>query len=619
MSAIDANDVRVNYSRTDASNRFFLDNFGGAAPLTSLPLPAPFTGDNAELFLGVFSLSKGFLISGMNSVNRQRQFNLVDNFTLQARQHSLKLGVDFRRLSPTYSPESYLQQAFFLSVPAFQTGTVFFANAFAFQPAELMFRNVGVFAQDTWRTTSRLTVTYGVRWDVDISPSSSNGINIPAVTGFDLTNLSQLALAPAGTGVFQTKLGNVAPRVGVAYQLNQSPNWGAVLRGGFGVFYDLATSEIGNSIGASYPFGARRMTGPVPPAGTFPLSATAAAPPAITAASLASGTLFAFDPNLKLPYTLQWNTSLEQGLGRQQALSLSYVGAAGRRLLQTLIITAPNATFGQADLVTNSATSDYDALQVQFRRQLIHGLQAVASYTWSHSLDDSSAGSGSIVSNALVPAAGADVDRGPSSFDVRHAASIATTYEIPLPASNQFLKSVFGGWSLQNVVQARSATPVNVFNSRFSTLLNATAQVRPDVVPGAPFYLDGSQFPGGRALNPAAFIDPPTQGGKAVRQGNLARNALRGFGATQWDLAIHRDFSLRESFKLQFRAELFNVLNHPNFGAPVSDLNNKTQFGQSTSILATSLSTGNLGGGALNPLYQLGGPRSVQFALKLSF
>ena len=124
----------------------------------------------------------------------------------------------------------------------------------------------------------------------------------------------------------------------------------------------------------------------------------------------------------------------------------------------------------------------------------------------------------------------------------------------------------------------------------------------------------GQSCPGGKALNRNAFV-APAKG----QQGNLGRNGLRGFGATQWDFALHKDFPFRESLKLQFRAEMFNILNHPNFAPPVSNLSNKSQFGLSTQTLGDSLAGGYVGGGAFNPLYQIGGPRSMQLALKLSF
>jgi len=202
------------------------------------------------------------------------------------------------------------------------------------------------------------------------------------------------------------------------------------------------------------------------------------------------------------------------------------------------------------------------------------------------------------------------------------------TYDVPAPKINAFTNAILRGWSLQNIIQVRSAPPVNVYNSRFFTFNNAFTQVRPDLVSGIPLYLYGSQYPGGKIFNntpnqggsgcKGPFCPPPANGNVPLRQGNLGRNTLRGFGATQWDFAVHRDFPIHESFKLQFRAEMFNVLNHPNFAQPIGDLNNR-QFGQSIHMLGQSLGGGNLGSGGFDPLYQIGGPRSVQFALKLSF
>jgi len=140
-------------------------------------------------------------------------------------------------------------------------------------------------------------------------------------------------------------------------------------------------------------------------------------------------------------------------------------------------------------------------------------------------------------------------------------------------------------------------------------------------VPGQALYLHGSQYPGGNAFNPAAFTDPPADPstGNPLRQGNLGRNALRGFAATQWDFAVHRDFPIRESFKLQFRAELFNVLNHPNFGPPNNQFGTGG-FGVSNQSLSQSLSSlGSAGAGGFNALYQIGGPRSIQLGLKFLF
>jgi carboxypeptidase family protein/TonB-dependent receptor-like protein len=618
VSATTSNDLRFNYSRTNGFSSSFLDNFGGAVPLASLPLPNPDTAQDSLFIFDIFALAPGPINEGQNAHQLQRQFNIVDNISLQKGPHSLKFGVDFRRLSPIYNPPSYDQFAAFLDVPSSESANIFAASIQAFRGATLLFHNLSVFAEDTWRVAPRLTLTYGLRWDVDFAPSSLEGPSLPAVTGFDVNNLSNLALAPAGTPPFKSTYGNFAPRIGIAYQFSQAQNWETVVRGGFGVFYDLATSQAGNNVSFNYPFGASKLVlGPaIGGTATFPLSSSDAAPPTITAASLSSSTLFAFDPSLTLPYTLQWNVALQQGLGTQQAITASYVASVGRRLLQSASISSPNPSFGQADIVGNTATSNYNALQVQFQRRVSRGLQALISYTWSHSIDTASAGSFGGASNTLVPAINPSANRGPSDFDIRNAFSAGVTYDLPAPKINAFTNAILRGWSLQSVVQARSAPPANIFDGKFFSLLNGVAQVRPDLVAGVPLYLFGPQYPGGKAFNPAAFTDPPTMGGKPLRQGDLSRNAVRTFCASQWDFGVHRTFPIHESLTLQFRAEMFNLLNHPNFGPPVADLNN-SQFGRSTQLLGQSLAGGNVGSGAFSPLYQIGGPRSIQLVLRL--
>ena len=627
ISSSAVNDFRLNYSRTKASSYNYLDDFGGAVPLTSLPLPSPYTTQNAAFVFVIFGFSNPYLAVGDSTSNIQRQINLVENFSLQRGAHNLKFGVDYRRLTPSFNPAVYTQEPIYGGVLAASANNLLGARIFSARNSQLSLNNLGVFAQDTWRVRPRLTLTYGLRWDMDFAPSSLQGPPLPAVTGYNLNNLSNLALAPAGTPPFATTYGNLAPRLGVAYQVSQSPDWGLVLNGGFGVFYDLATSQVGDALGIDYPFGASGIVfGPaLGGTATFPLNPTDAAPVPITPAELSStgATLTALNPHLKLPYTLEWNIALQQQMGKQQSLSVTYIGSSGRRLIQSANIAAPNPSFYQANLIGNTATSGYNALQIQFQRRLSHGLQALASYTWSHSIDDGSTGAFGVGSNSYVPGIAASLNRGPSDFDLRNSFSAGLTYDIPAPRTNAFAKAILGGWSLDNAIHAWSAPPVNVYYSAFYFSLGAFTQVRPDLVPGVPVYLYGSQYPGGKAINPAAFTSPPVDSnGNPTRQGDLGRNALRGFGAAQWDFAVHRDFPIHETLKLQFRAEMFNVLNHPNFAPPVGDLQSpqsiNPQFGLSTQTLAGSLG-GAAGLGGFNALYQVGGPRSIQVALKLFF
>jgi hypothetical protein len=186
---------------------------------------------------------------------------------------------------------------------------------------------------------------------------------------------------------------------------------------------------------------------------------------------------------------------------------------------------------------------------------------------------------------------------------------------------------------LDNIIQIHSAPPVDVNDGAFTHLSTAYTQLqfRPDVNPGQPLYVYGPQYPGGKALNPIGFRNPPVDPvtGLPLRQGDLGRNALRAFGMAQWDFAVHRDFSLNESVRLQLRAEMFNVLNHPHFAPFHTNFNTGPSeaptgptdpyFGQSTSMLNQSGSGSQAGNGGLNSLYQFGGPRSIQLALKLVF
>jgi hypothetical protein len=621
-----ATDFRFNYSHVDAKGDSHLDDFGGAVPLSALPLPSQLPVNDSQFIFQIFSLQpQGGLTVGQNEQNLQRQINVIDSLSLQRKSHTLKFGVDFRRLTPSYHPASYEQHVYFSDVPSAATGNSEFYEAVNSLSPVFLFRNLGFYAQDTWRVAPRLTLTYGLRWDLDLVPQTLSGPNFPAVIGFDLQNLANLSVAPSGTPPYKTTYGNLAPRLGLAYQLSQNPAWQTVIRGGAGIFYDLASSEAGNTVApGDYPFSSVAYG-----AGTFPFNPPPPPPPIMVPTAASPGSVLAMDPRLRLPYTIEWNVALEQALGKEQSISVSYVGATGMRLLQTASVFDPSPSLGFVTLLTNLGSSVYNALQVQFQRRLSHGIQVLASYSWSHSIDTGSAGSNALASSFLVPSV-ANANRGPSDFDIRNAFSTGVTWDLPIPHANAnaFTKGVFGGWSLESVLQARSAPPVDTSDINFFFLdggQGAEADVRPDFVPGASVYLYGSQYPGGKAFNPAAFTNPPIDPitGNPLRQGDVPRNALRGFGATEWDLAVHRILPIYETLKLDFRAEAFNLLNHPNFGPPNGQFGS-SEFGLSTQMLGQSLNGGstglsNSGGGAFNPLYQIGGPRSMQLSLKLIF
>jgi hypothetical protein len=214
-----------------------------------------------------------------------------------------------------------------------------------------------------------------------------------------------------------------------------------------------------------------------------------------------------------------------------------------------------------------------------------------------------------------VPPGGSPSERGSSDYDIRHTFSGAVSYNIPAPGSGIW-KSILGNWSIDSIVYVRGAPPVNVVTGLNPfpgvTLSGASSVQRPNLVSGVPLRISSPNVAGGKKINPAAFTIPT-----GLVQGDLGRNALRGFGAANVDLTLRRQFKLRERLTLQARADLFNIFNHPNFGSPINYMSSPL-FGQSTQMLGASLGSGGQNGG-LNPLYQIGGPRSAQLALKLQF
>jgi hypothetical protein len=602
-----SNEVLANYSNQRVGTAFTMDNFGGAVPLSDSALfPQGFSSRNAFFTLEIIGV--GELVQGKEATDEQRQVNFIDNLSVIRGSHQMKFGVDYRWLAPFSSPYSYRQFLQFNGMGntagGALSGITELAALFAYQSNALLAQNFSFYGQDTWKITPRLTLTYGLRWEINPALKGKNLENQPfTVTGLD--NPATLALAPRGTPLYQTTYGNVAPRVGLAYQFGSNPNLLTLLRGGFGIFYDLGYGSLGGA-SSYFPYLAIKII----PQAPFPLNSQDATPPPFST-NPPIFAILAADPNLKLPRTYQWNVALEQSLGGSQSVSFTYVGAIGRDLLRSTYLVNPNPDFETVNVTANTATSDYQALQVKFQRRLSKGWQALASYTFSHSIDIASTDAFANYLNTPSLVANPNIDRGNSDFDIRHSFTAGVTYAFPSPEWNKLAHATLGGWSADAFILARSAPPVDVVGA-----INFGAGValasRPNLNPGVPLELYGSQYPGGKIFNSAAFTPaPPGQ------QGDFGRNVLRGFGATQADVAFQRQFGLTEQLNLRFRAEFFNIFNHPNFGPPNNNLTSPL-FGYSTQTLASSLGSGGANGG-FNPLYQIGGPRSIQLALKLAF
>ena len=598
-----SNELRFNNSRQLGFSEQGLPTFGGAVPIDVSVLTNGFTGLGTVSFSFVPGLPAGVSISGGDTVKHvQRQVNLVDNFTWVKGAHQLKFGVDYRRLSPTIAPQDQQNVTFTTEggVVNGVVGSVFISRRDA---ARLNLANFSAYVQDTWKANRRLTLDLGVRWELNPAPTEADGKMPAVVRGVNgVSDFSGAVLAPPGTPFYKTFWTAFAPRLGAAYLLNSEPGRETVVRGGFGVFYDLGgSSNNGLPLSLSRSFPSSVCPAPI----AFPLNATCAAriPIAVPTTTPVAVTVSAINENLKLPYSLHWNAAVEQSLGKSNVVTLSYVASAGRELLTSALLNRavggvrPNPQFSDISYTRNGPSSDYHSLQAQYRGRFKR-FNAVLNYTWSHAIDVISSDIDQL--NLL--------ERGNADFDIRHNFSSALHYDIPTIINGRIANAILGGWSLDGIVHIQSGQPIEVRQAGTAIVDGRQVNKRPNYNFGQPIYIDDSSVAGGRRFNSAAFSNAATG-----VQGNFGRNVLRELPIYQLDLSLGRTISLHERLKLQLKGDVFNVLNHPMFGTggavvfSVSDA-----FGVPTQTLNRAL-------GGLNALYQLGGPRSIQLSAKLLF
>ncbi len=589
------NEFRFNVTGNDYKSARTLDDFGGATPLNLGGIPGLQSGSWLTFFL-FYDLYPYYLLEPQS--NRERQINVVDTFAKTLGRHNLRLGVDYRRLVASEALPKQWEVGFYYDeaeVLANQTGGINFYNQSINMKA--VYPNTSLFVQDEWKVNDRLSLSYGVRWELNPAPHDANG-NTP-YTVDQITNLSTVALAPRNSPLWQTVYTNFAPRFGAAYQAHP----GTVLRAGAGLYYDMGTELSADGYYGVGTTGFASFNG-----NAFPLTtAQIATVPAAGAAAPYNAAVWGFDPHLKAPYTVQWNAALEQKLGERQTLNINYVASASRRLLTqnfynpSLLgnpdFTASNGLY----LTTNRASGDYDSLQVRIQRSLSRGLQGLLSYTWAHSLDDAS-------SNFTIY----ELERGPSDFDIRNNFQAALSYEIPGHYQNDWVSYALNHWALDSRISTRSALPLDIIsNTTIDSASGTGLTFHPDRVASQPLYIHNPQLATGRQINPAAFVEKTDASGNVI-EGDAGRNSARAYDAVQADVTLRRDFPIHDGIGLQFRAEAYNLFNHPSFGSIYNSLANGPLFGQAYTTLDSQL-------GGLSSIYQVGGARSMQVALKLHF
>jgi hypothetical protein len=564
-------DLRVNESQSEAQSTW--SRFGQSAPgcdlapLTSYLFPNASPCNSLVRFLigGV-----GQVVNGREGDRRQRQFQVVESTAATLGAHSVRFGADYRRIVPIRRDAAGVLSAIADDMTALSDKKNLWLGSSEAVDASTEVSELSVWLQDTWQISRRLTVTGGLRWEYNPSPD-------PAGSPY-FFNPGSGTFVDEHRTLWPVVYTNLAPRIGAAWRITRSGN--TVLRGGGGLFYDSSLSIATDLINSGPLNITRFLSGR---AGLF--------------SSILS---YGFEPELRLPRLGQWNVTLDRALGRTGAISIGYVGSKGERLIRREIGGAGNTATAIFAVTTNHGMSAYEGLQVQYVRRVSQGLQALVSYTWSHSLDNDSSDS------ALVwagPGAAAERDHASSDFDLRHTLTAALTYELPRR---------FKGWAIDGMLRARSGFPVTILmNEQYEGIPLANA-FRPDRLPGERLWIDDPGSPGGRRINPAAFAAPAPG-----LQGSLGRNSLTGFGMSQLDLAVRRDWRWKDRGTIELRLEAFNALNQANFADPVRYLNSPV-FGQSNSMLNLMLGSGSPASG-LAPVLQSGGARNLQATFRLRF
>jgi len=597
-----ANELRLQYSPASFQNTDTPGSIGGASPINFYTLQGiPQVGGQTLVQLS-YPNSTSMYQQSYGSL--QFQPNVVDTISWSHGKHLFKAGADYRQTTAYYGYKNlsrgprivytFTNAANILNNNASITSSNFLRS-------DPTMKNLGLFAQDEWHLNPRVSVSFGLRWDL-YPPPSVSGAPIYTYTG-SIDNPASLGISRANAPLYKTTYTNFAPRIGVAVVIHDQPGHQLVFRGGGGLFYDAIslnqTFGFGTNLGGAQQISYTQA---------FPLPTATIQKPVTVAAPYA----FQWYPDNQLvpAYNIQYNATLEQAFGDKQSIAIGYVASLGRKLstIRQYTVSALNPSFTSFNLYRNGPGSNYNSLQVKYQRQMAHGLQALASYTWSHAIDWASADN--------APSASFPLQRGNADFDVRNNFTAALVYNFPTQYQNKIERALLGYWNANAYVVSRSAFPYTpVGPAVIDPVSGVQIQGQLDYNGRQP-YVYKSGIPGGRQIDPTIFSVTT----KPLGAGNAPRNFLRGFGEAQANLAVQRTFPLYEHSQLQFRAEAFNIANNATFGsvnttcgvtAPGATCNN-VLMGQATNTLSNAL------GGTSN-LYQQGGPRSLQFMLKLSF
>ncbi len=496
----------------------------------------------------------------------------------------------------------------------------------------------GTYAQDDWRVRPNLTVNFGLRYEVNTPYTEiRNRLNAwaPGVQSSVYPTAPRGLLFPGDSGVpagiAPVDYEEFMPRIGLSW--DPSGDGKTIVRAGYGIFYDGFTNGSGGPLQAAVSALPWTQAYQLPGPGFSIANPYGGGPtPFGTNSFVAPATVLTVQSGTKPPYSQNWNFGIERAVAKNYLLDVRYIGTKGTHLPRfiegnptiygpgvnsnnanqmrqyTSCTPAGICNYGSVGLLADIANSTYHALQVEFSRQFASGLRFTGSYWYSKSLDDIStlnvagsaptlvAGENDLAQNPFDLAA----EHGPSLFDARHRFVFSGTYALPkLAHASKAADFLVNGWQINTIANLSSGTPFTVYDSANVSLQGSAPEItgfyssRPDLIadPNANQPHTASQW-----ITRAPFrqLNPATQAG---RFGSESRNAVRGPGIENVDFSLFKNFRLTETKKIQFRAEIFNVLNHANLGLPENDLESPA-FGQ---------------------VLQAAPPRLMQLALKLVF
>lgn len=607
------NRFAVNYVPEGAAPGLNLGNSFGIPNSNTAPLQTAFPVVSPSNYEGI-GQSRSLPI-----IRYENTYEFVDNVTYTVGQHTLKFGEDYRRRQITEYQTNQGNGRFnfspnFTNLPSNSSGGDSMASFLLGLPTViqqdfmlaypgLRGRENGLYAADDWRVTSRLTLNLGLRWEY-FSPYSEVANRI---ANFNPTTASMMIAGTTGVDDFanvQQDWKDFAPRFGFAYQALRH----TVVRGGFGLFYN----PNGNG-GASLrlertaPYGPVYLvtTGDLFPGQTFSQGLPPAPTVNLAAAAHPSGAVIGVVPNFRSAYAEQFNLTVEQEVPSLNALlRVAYVGNLGRHLGTTYninqAIPGPGAVnprrplygldpnLSDATYAVSDGLSNYSSLQVSFDKRLSKGLTMLVGYTYSHAIDNVSTDFGGGTGAPQDPRY-RNLDRSNSAFDLRHRFTLSYTYSIPGFRGGGAAGLLLGNWQLNGIIVAQTGLPFTPGLS--SATVNTGTGSRPNCI--ADPTLPSDQRTLQHWFNLAAFATPAP-----YVYGNCGRNILFGPGRTNFDQSLFKDFPIHERFTLQFRAEAFNLFNHPQFGQP------NATIGSSSAGIISSI---------------VGNPRSLQGSLRLVF